>query len=55
MMPTHNEIKQEAHRLWILNGEKMGDDWRDWFEAELILKNRLRHRREFEPKRRKQD
>lgn len=40
--PTKEEIAREAYFLWLKRGCKHGDDWKDWLEAERILRERYR-------------
>jgi hypothetical protein len=38
--PTHHEIQVAAFYIWQNDGEKIpGEDLRDWFEAEMMLKH----------------
>ena len=35
--PSHDQIAQRAHELWLQDGAKHGDDQRYWLEAETQL------------------
>lgn len=39
--PTHEQIAQKAHELWVKNGSKHGEDQRHWLEAEALLKKEM--------------
>jgi len=38
--PSKEEIAREAYYLWQKRGCKHGDDWKDWLEAERIVRQR---------------
>ena len=39
--PTHEQIAQRAHELWVRNGSKHGEDQHYWLEAEAQLKKEM--------------
>lgn len=39
--PTHEQIAQRAHELWVKNGSAHGEDQRYWLEAEAQLKKEM--------------
>ncbi len=39
--PTHEQIAQRAHEIWVKNGSKHGEDQRHWLEAENQLKQEM--------------
>lgn len=39
--PTHEQIAQRAHELWVKNGARHGEDQRHWLEAETELKQEM--------------
>jgi hypothetical protein len=39
--PTHEQIAQRAHEIWVRNGSKHGEDQRHWLEAEAELKKEM--------------
>ena len=39
--PTHEQIAQRAHELWVKNGSRHGEDQRHWLEAEAQLKREM--------------
>ncbi len=39
--PTHEQIAQRAHEIWVKNGGKHGDDQQHWLEAETQLKQEM--------------
>ncbi|MBN1359872.1 MAG: DUF2934 domain-containing protein [Sedimentisphaerales bacterium] len=39
--PTHEQIAQRAHELWVKNGSKHGEDRMRWLEAEAQLKREM--------------
>ena len=41
--PTHEEIAVAAYFIWQENGEVEGEDWRNWFQAELRLRMGKEH------------
>jgi hypothetical protein len=44
--PTHHEIQVAAYLIWEKDGAKIpGEDLRDWFEAEMMLKHLRRPKR----------
>ena len=42
--PTHDQIAQKAHEIWLKNGCQHGQDRQNWLEAEAQLKKELGHR-----------
>ena len=38
MKPTHDQIAQRAHEIWVKRGCKPGEDERNWLEAEKQLR-----------------
>lgn len=39
--PTHEQIAQRAHELWVKSGSIPGQDQKHWLEAEAQLKKEL--------------
>jgi len=39
--PSHEQIAERAHELWLKNGGKHGEDQQHWLEAEAQLEQEM--------------
>ena len=39
--PDHSVVQALANELWVKRGRPLGDDWNDWFNAELQIREQI--------------
>ncbi len=40
--PDHSVVQARANELWVKRGRPLGDDWNDWFNAELQISEQIK-------------